>query len=476
MNNRSAILIALVLLISILACSLPGSESAAPDAPDAPAETPPEDDPGEPIPAHSDSEPEPLSINAPTGSLPPVGSVIQPEDLEYLGAFRLPEPSGESDWDYSGHALTFYPDGDPNGPADGFPGSLFGVGHDQNLHVSEIGIPAPVISKNLADLPTADTLQPFNDITGGRITEDLALPRLGLEYLPAMGEQTSDKLHFSIGQHIQSFEPSHGWAELDLSNPQPAGMWVFNGYSNYTTNDYIFEIPAEWAQANTPGLRLASGRFREGVWGGGGPVLYAYGPWNDGNPPASNSVLSSITPLLLYGVQEPDMASDIITMDESTAMNGYQESDHWLGGAWLTAGERGAVIFTGTKALGKSWYGFANGVVWDYECAENNNCPEYPDWPYDDRGFWADEYQAQILFFSPEQLAAVARGEIATFQPQPYAALNLNPYLLAPELDYANYKRDLVAAAAFDRGSELLYVIERLADEYKSVIHVWRVN
>jgi len=70
----------------------------------------------------------------------------------------------------------------------------------------------------------------------------------------------------------------------------------------------------------------------------------------------------------------------------------------------------------------------------------------------------------------------VARGEIATFQPQPYATLNLNPYLLNPELDFANYKRDLVAAAAFDQASGLLYVIERLADEYRSVIHVFRVN
>jgi len=476
MKTRPVLLIVIMLLLNILACSLPGSESIVAD------EVQPVDDASESMPGGSESQSEeaqpdaPPPISAPSGDLPPIGSVIQPEDLEYLGAFRLPEPSGGSDWDYSGHALTYYPGGDLDGPADGFPGSLFGVGHDQNLHVSEINIPAPVVSKNPADLPTAVTLQPFGDITGGRITEDLALPRLGLEVLPAMGAQTSPKLHFTIGQHIQSFEPSHGWAELDLSNPQPAGMWVFNGYSNYTTNDYIFEIPEAWAEANTPGLRLASGRFREGVWGGGGPALFAYGPWNDGNPPGSNSALTAITPLLLFGIQEPDMTSDIITMAENTSMDGYQESDHWLGSAWLTAGERGALIFTGTKALGESWYGFANGVVWDYECAEQNNCPDYPEWPYDDRGFWAEEYQAQIIFFSPDQLAAVARGEIATFQPQPYAVLNLNPYLLAPELDFANYKRDLVAAAAFDRESGLLYVIERLADEYRSVIHVWRVN
>jgi hypothetical protein len=62
-----------------------------------------------------------------------------------------------------------------------------------------------------------------------------------------------------------------------------------------------------------------------------------------------------------------------------------------------------------------------------------------------------------------------------TWEPQPYATLVLDEYLFDPELDFAEYKRDLVAAAAFDRERGHLFVIERLADEYKSVIHVWRV-
>lgn len=43
------------------------------------------------------------------------------------------------------------------------------AGHDWQKYVSEIGIPTPVISagKNLADLPTAGTLQPFRDVRGG---------------------------------------------------------------------------------------------------------------------------------------------------------------------------------------------------------------------------------------------------------------------------------------------------------------------
>ena len=485
MKNKPLLLFIGLLILSILSCSLPaGISSTQDEAPEAEApEMQPE--PAEALPGAPAAEGEgegegegesPPETAATRPVTPPTGDLLQPEDLVYLGAFRLPDESGGSNWDYSGHGLTSYPGGDPAGAADGFPGSLFGVGHDQQLHVSEVSIPEPVISKNPEDLNTAATLQDFHDITGGLVTENLALPRLGLEYMPPMGSQTTAKLHFSLGQHIQDFEPSHGWSELDLSKPRPAGPWVFDGYSNYTTNDYLFEIPEAWAAAYTPGMRLASGRFREGVWAGRGPVIYAYAPWNDGDPPKPKATLSSITPLLLYGIQEPGLP-DIVS-DETMQMNSYQESDHWWGAAWLTAGDKSAVVFTGTKALGKSWYGFSNGVVWEYDCAEQTppTCPDLPEWPDDNRGYWAEGYQAQIIFFNPNDLAKVAQGDIETFDPQPYASLDINPYMLDPELDHAEYKRDIIGAAAFDRANGLLYIIERLADEYKSVIHVWRVG
>ncbi|MBM3145913.1 MAG: hypothetical protein FJ010_13290 [Chloroflexi bacterium] len=448
-----------LLLVGILACNLPGGSALGPEAGSAPEGI--ESAPGSQRPAQTGFE-QPLQSADQLS-----GAVIQPEDLVYLGAFRLPDDPG---WEYSGQGLTYYPAGDPAGPDEGFPGSLFGVGHDHTLLVSEISIPAPVISENLDDLNFAETLQPFADITGGAITEELALPLLGLAY-----EQTSDKLHFAWGQHIQDFEISHGWASLDLSNPQTAGTWLFDGYSNYTTNDYIFEIPRQWADVYSPGQYLATGRAREGPWSGNGPALFAYGPWNDGDPPAPGATLTSITPLLRYGVQQP--GESVIVTDESMAVNGRLDADHWGGAAWLTAGEKSAVIFVGTKALGSAWYGFANGVVWDYDCADQNPpaCPDLPEWPFDNRGFWAEDYQAQIIFYDPADLAAVARGELETWAPQPYATLVLDDYLFDPELNHAEYKRDLVGAAAFDRERELLFIVERLADEYKSVIHMFRL-
>ena len=406
---------------------------------------------------------------------PPSGAVIHPEDLVYQGAFRLPDEAGESGWDYSGTAMAFYPDGDPGGPQDGFPGSLFASGSDVTFDVAEISIPQPVNSRNLGDLPTAGVLQPFQDISAGTIDPGAyELPRLGLEYLAPQGNQTSGKLYFSVGQHFQEFEPSHGCREVDLSNSNIAGLWVFDGYCNYTTNDYIFEIPKAWADQFTPGQYLATGRAREGPWSGNGPALFAFGPWNDGSPPNSGAALSSISPLLLYGIQQPD-SPEIVT-DQTMSIDNRFNCDHWLGGSWLTAGENAAVIFAGTKAIHRCWYGFANGVEWPYDCAETNSCPEVPEWPNDDRGFWADDYIAQIIFFDPADLAAVVSGTIETWDPQPYAALDITEFMYNPEIVPADYKRDILGAAAFDRANGLLYIAERLADGYKSVIHVWQVQ
>lgn len=134
------------------------------------------------------------------------------------------------------------------------------MGHNYQLYISEISIPPPVNSRNLGDLNTATTLQPFSDLTDGIfVAEAMTIPRCGIEYLPPLGDQITGKIHYSWGQHIQAFEFSHGWAEVDLKNTQATGPRFFDGYTNYVTNDYLFEIPQDWADAYAPGMRLATG-------------------------------------------------------------------------------------------------------------------------------------------------------------------------------------------------------------------------
>ena len=162
-------------------------------------------------------------------------------------------------------------------------------------------------------------------------------------------------------------------------------------------------------------------------------------------------------------------------------MNEYHHADEWSGGAWLTAASKAAVVFIGTKGQGSCWYGYADGTVSPTDGSPfTNSVPPYPN---DDRGWWSSSFQAQIIFYNPADLAAVAAGTMATHQPQPYAAFNLDPYLWRidkinhPDFN-ANQNKDRVGACAFDRSHGELYIVEYRgdADNDRPLIHVFKVN
>ena len=384
--------------------------------------------------------------------------LISPAELVYLGAFRLPDGPPEIGWEWSGEALTYYPAGDPGGAADGFPGSLFGTGHNWNTYVSEISIPAPVISqtKNVEDLSVAQTLQGFRDIRGG-LFGYLEIPRVGLEYLPRKGGQTAGKLYFAWAQHMGEGEakPTHGWAETNLAAPQTAGAWRIRNYWNYVTGDYLFAIPGTWADKFCPGRTLATGRYRDGGQGAKGPSLFAISPWTKGNPPPSGTTLPA-TPLLLYG--------NVYT-EVSPAMTSYAHSDEWTGGAWLTFQGASAVIFAGTKGLGSAWYGCPDGTVWPDEPPFPPDCP--------DRGWWSERFEGQILFYNPSTLVNVALGKAKTWRPQPYAVAKVDKFLFnirSPQ------QKSHLGAMAYDRARGYIFIMEPLADGDKPLIHVWKIK
>ena len=77
-------------------------------------------------------------------------------------------------------------------------------------------------------------------------------------------------------------------------------------------------------------------------------------------------------------------------------------------------------------------------------------------------------------FLVSETVAQIAG--IISRHVQRYDTLVLDEYLLDPTLNHGDYKRDLVGAIAFDRENSILYLIERMADEYRSVIHVWEIS
>ncbi|MBN2345536.1 MAG: hypothetical protein JXO51_04035 [Candidatus Aminicenantes bacterium] len=388
---------------------------------------------------------------------------LQPGDLQYRGAFRLPEGSNGCDWSWSGEALAYHPGGDGGGPDDGFPGSLFGTGHNWLQWVSEISIPAPVVvaGGNLDGLPLASTLQPFADIRAGLFDWPLEIPRAGLACLPAQGSQTAGKLYCAWAQHMGEGDtlPSHGWAGPDLDHPDTAGPWRIAGFWNYVTGDYLLAIPDSWADGHAGGRRLGTGRFRDGGQGAMGPSLLALAPWRDGDPPAPGTTIEA-QPLLLY---------DSVYEESPITLSGYHHSDEWSSAAWLETDSKAAVVFAGTKGRGDCWYGFANGVVWPDEPPY----PPIPPPPHDERGWWSDRFEAVFLFYDPADLAEVAAGKREPSWPQPYAELRVDGVLFG---GYGDRQKGRFGACAWDASRRLLYVMEPLVDEEKPVVHVWQAR
>ncbi len=441
-----------------------------------------------------------FSINSSNGTL------LQPEDFQYLGAFRLPgEGARPRSFEYGGEAMTFNPNGNPSGPEDGFPGSLFVMGHQRILvdlpegnQVAEISIPVPVNSKNLNELNYAEFIQDFQDITGGDFFSGLdEIPRVGMQYLDV--QATGAKVHITWGQHLdpEPTVPTHAWFDPDLSSPGMQGTWFIGNQSFYSTNDYLFEIPASWADENANGRYLATGRYRDGGWSGMGPALFAYRPWvDDSGTPAPSGTYLEETMLLLY---ENSFDNDSI----ERSLNGYQHPDEWTGGAWLTSSTgKSAVLFAGTKGTGaKYWYGFINPAGSEYPCvaqalvgeftvcrnADGTACPDSDltecQGHNDTRGWWSSRFTAQFILFDPDDLAEVASGEMDPWEPQPYASLDIDEHLLfqPPEwedemLGTGDQRRFRIGAAAFDRNNDLLYVLELFGDQAKPVVHVWNIQ
>lgn len=423
------------------------------------------------------------------------GSLVQPEDFTYLGAFRLPGAEERPNtFEYGGNAMTYNPDN----------GTLFIMGHDRmpwgalpdGNQVAEVTIPTPVNTRNVDELPYAAFVQDFHDVAAGQFSGLDEIPRVGMAYLnhPATGP----KIHLGWGQHMppEVAPPTHGWIDADLSIPAFQGKWYIGEQDFNSVNGYLFEIPAAWAAQHTQGRVLATGRYRDGGWGGMGPALFAYCPWlADGSPPAAGMRLDE-TPLLLY-------ASSYQTEHIERALDGYQHPDEWEGGAWLTtASGKSAVLFAGTKATGaKYWYGWVNPAGPELPCVEAalvgqftlcrladgtpcppedlTECAGHNDY----RGWWSSRFDAQFILYDPADLARVAAGTLEPWQPQPYTSLDIDAhlYLDPPEweldtLGHGVQRRMRVGDVAYDRAQGKLYVLELYADGGKPVVHVWQMQ
>lgn len=411
----------------------------------------------------------PLVLNQ--GAWQPSDARLHAANLVYQGGFAY--PTGD-EWSYSGHALAYYPAGDPTGPADGYPGSLYAAAHDQQDLVGEISIPAPVVATDITALPTASVLRSLTDITGGwkdncTYAADCIYREVdGLAYLPNVG--TSAKIAWNLRDWYNTTgydQDSLGWSDLDMRGGQ--GVWHIgprpsdnDAFHNGKTSNYLFNAPAAFADEHLGGRTLIAGSSREaGALGGSqGPTLYALAPWNDGNPPVSGQPLDALA-LLYYPerivcVWEGDGDINERPDPDDCQFPAYRAKDSWGGGAWVEVAGRRAVLIAGQKALGDNCYGTPE------QCA-NDPCHIY-------KGYHAYPYQPQILFYDPAELLNVVAGTQSPWEVLPYEVYVLTDEMLNPACA-------IPSAVAYDNIRRLLYITEREAGPSgETVVHVWRIQ
>ncbi|KPL16754.1 MAG: hypothetical protein AMJ93_15460 [Anaerolineae bacterium SM23_84] len=394
-----------------------------------------------------------------TPTPPPADDLVQPSDLIYQGAFAY--PSG-GEWAYSGHALAYYPDGDPTGPGDGYPGSLYAAGHAHHDLVGEMSIPEPAIVDDFEDLPRASALRALADITGGwkdncTYAEDCIYREVdGLEYLPHL-----DKIVWNLRDWYNTSghdQDSLGWSNLDMSGAQ--GVWHIGDrpseldvFHNAKTCNYLFRAPESFAGETLEGKWLIAGNHREaGAFGGSqGPTLYALAPWEDGDPPGSGQELDALA-LLYY----PEIYPGCLDDPEACHFPGYRAKDAWGGGAWVQTAGRTGVLIVGRKGLGDNCYGTAD------------QCGGDPCDPY--RGYHAYPYEPKMLFYDPEELSEVVAGIRQPWEVVPYAVYSPASEVIQPACAS-------LGAAAYDQARGLIYVTEQEAGPWgETVVHVWHVD
>ena len=389
-------------------------------------------------------------------------SMITPGNFEYLGAIRPPHiQQNETTFAYGGWALAYRADGDSKGPDDGFPGSLYMVGHRNHQKVVEINIPAPVHSKlKLADdLPVAEILQPFEDVTDGLLEE---MTNGSTEPFNLGGLLvTNGLLHWTMHKYynVENRDyPSHGTSGLEMESSIAEGLWHLGPlnsgspeWNSYKHAGYIFEIPPAEATRWFGGRNLISGlQISTGLQASSqGPAMFAYSLPPEGTAP--NASLSTI-PLVWYSEQQP--------------LKSHHPADRWTGGAWLTLGDKQAIVIAGRKALGDYYYGEARPE----DCTQ-------------DKGYHGPPYEVELLFYSPASLIHAANGRLSASGLTPWYRWDstnegggLNQYMF-------NTCGKHVGGMSYDRERNLLYLVQIDAgktsdNDYEAlpIVHVFRIT
>jgi hypothetical protein len=380
-------------------------------------------------------------------------TLLQQKNLQYVGAFRVPSgffgsPHGFS---FGGAPLTY----------DLARNSLFVGGHPNDFMIAEIGIPTPVNSAKLSDLPIAHVRQPFGDPTEGNAYSLLQPGNTVIlgGLLVAQGKMYGTAYIFydaNNEQRISHYSRSPKLNDASATALQSVGDPNMTGF----VSGYLAAVPEEWQDAlGGPAItgQCCIPIVSRTSWG---PDAFS---WNPADLGSKKPV--PVNALLFY-------TGDHSTLGPWEGSNPVYGGVTQVGGLALIAGTRTALFF-GTNGVGPFCYGPGT----DNQQLAGKPVPDTTDtFCYDpatfEKGQHAYPYNYQVWAYDLNDWAAVRAG-----RRQPW---DIKPYATWP-IDLPTAGMFAVGGVGYDPQRQLLYISqlhgERGDDErYNPLIHVFHVS
>lgn len=363
---------------------------------------------------------------------PPVSeNLVQPGDLIYDGAFRLPYGQvGGSTFEYGATALAFNPAHN----------SLFMVGHPWDQQVAEVAIPdVRSVAGGLPGLAIATVLAPFTDaleghrldvggsdtgaiLIGGIMPYDSFMYITAYRYYDGDGNQLLSQFVANVDLGVTG----------DVRGPYQIGS------AAGMVDGYLVLIPHEWRDAM--GGPAFAGQCCIPIISrtSFGPAAFSFDPSRIGL-----DIPLPIAPLVYYTSDNPlaDYGGQSILFNASTQ----------LGGAVFPVNTR-SVLFFGRQGLGPYCYGEAS------DCGDTIIVSKGPH---------NQPYQSQVWAYDAIDLAAVRAGVMQPWQVRPYATWSMSlPFQFA---------EGSIQGAAYDAATGRIF-ITALGDMTNPLVHQFHLK
>jgi len=397
-----------------------------------------------------------VTVNSGT-SVPPSGGaepLVQPSNLVYQGAFRVPGGlhsggTANSGFEYGGTVIGFNPARN----------SLFMVGHAWDQFVGEISVPA-VVNGPASSLATAALLQPLTDVTEGLLGTinpgDPNSKRIG-GLLPYAGNLYVTGFSYYDGNGTQTV--SHFISSQNLATKGDVkGPYQVGNLGAGIVDGYFGLVPQEW-QAPL-----------------GGPVLNGQCCLAIVGRTSSGPAAFAIDPALL-GISSPLAAAPLVYYPQATPLSAWSSTSNtfngttWMGGVVFPTTTR-SVLFFGRQGVGKFCYGAGTTI----QSLDGTVTPDgftlYCYDPVDSgKGTHAYPYIYNVWAYDANDLAASKAGQIAPWSVKPYAVWQLN-------LPYGTFGSAAALAAAYDppTGRIFLSQAQSGADGDLPIVHVFKIQ